>query len=84
MKTLEVPDDCYRAIKLPEQEVPARLRKELALRLYSKGLLTFGKARELAGVTRWEFHDLLGEGAIPRRYDMEELAEDLQTLEEIE
>ena len=45
---LELPGDLYRAIKLPSAEVPQRLRRELAVRLYDKGLLTFGKARELA------------------------------------
>jgi predicted HTH domain antitoxin len=49
--------------------------------LYQKGLLAFGKARELAGMTKWEFHLLLGEEEIIRRYDLEELKEDLKTLE---
>jgi len=37
----------------------------------------------MAEMTRWDFHDLLGEEGIPRRYDVEELEEDLQTLEEL-
>ena len=48
-----------------------------------KGLLTFGKARELAEMPRWAFHDLLGEEGIQRRYDMEELEDDLKTLKEL-
>jgi predicted HTH domain antitoxin len=79
--TLEIPDDVVQAIKLPVEEVPIRLRRELALRLYEKGLLSFGKAHELAGMTRWAFHDLLGEEGIPRRYDEADLEEDLQTLQ---
>jgi hypothetical protein len=51
--------------------------------IYAKGLLSFGKARQLAGMTRWDFHELLGEEGILRRYDVEELEEDLQTLEEL-
>ena len=78
---LELPGDLYRAIKLPSAEVPQRLKRELAVRLYDKGLLTFGKARELAEMTRWDFHDLLGTEGILRRYDVEELAEDLAVLE---
>jgi predicted HTH domain antitoxin len=78
---LEIPGDLYRAIKLPSAEVPRRLKRELAVRLYDKGLLTFGKARELAEMTRWDFHDLLGEEGVLRRYDMEELEEDLAVLE---
>ena len=33
---IEMPDAVMRAIKVPEQEVPARLRRELAIRLYSR------------------------------------------------
>ena len=68
---------------MPPEEVPIRLERELAIRLYAKGLLSFGKARQLAGMTRWDFHELLGEEGILRRYDVEELEEDLQTLEEL-
>jgi predicted HTH domain antitoxin len=79
--SIEIPEDLMQAIKLPVAEAPTRLRRELALRLYEKGLLSFGKARELAGMSRWAFHDLVGEEGIPRRYDVEELEEDLKTLE---
>ena len=80
---IEIPEDLLQAIRLPAEEAPVRLKRELAIRLYAKGLLSFGKARQLAGMSRWDFHDLLGEEGIPRRYDVEELEEDLQTLEEL-
>jgi predicted HTH domain antitoxin len=79
--SIEVTEDLVHAIKLPAEEVPARLKRELAIRLYTKGLLSVGKARQLAGMTRWAFHDVLGEEGILRRYDIQELEEDLQTLE---
>ncbi|GAH82450.1 unnamed protein product, partial [marine sediment metagenome] len=69
------------ALRVPPEEKLARLRQELAVRLYQKGLLPFGKARELAGMSKWEFHVLLGDEGIVRRYDVEELKEDLRTLE---
>jgi predicted HTH domain antitoxin len=80
---LEVPEDLIQAIRLPTEEIPSRLKKELAVRLYSKGLLTFGKARQLAEMTRWDFHDLISEEVICRRYGVEELEDDLKTLEEL-
>lgn len=82
--TIELSEDLMDAVRLPPQEVPARLRRELALRLYEKMLLTFGKARELAGMTRWAFHELLGEEGIPRRYDVQEFEEDLKTLRRLD
>lgn len=78
---LEISGDLVEALRVPPEEQASRLRRELAIRLYQKGLLPFGKARELAGMTKWEFYLLLGEEGIVRRYDLEELAEDLKTLE---
>lgn len=81
---LEMPDDLFEALRLPPEERVMRLRRELAVRLYQKGLLSFGKARELAGMGKWEFYDLLGEEGIIRHYDLEELEEDLKTLEKFD
>lgn len=78
--TLEIPGELVEALRVPPEEHQARLRRELAVRLYQKRLLSFGKARELAGMSEWEFHLLLGEEGILRRYDTEELEEDLKTL----
>lgn len=77
---LEIPDDIGEALRLPAAERPARLRRELALRLYQKGLMSFGKARQLTGMSAWDFHRLLGEEGIERSYDLEELEHDLRTL----
>jgi len=81
---IDLPENLTEAIKLPPKEVPMRLRRELAVRLYEKRLLGFGKARQLAEMPMWEFQRLLGEEGIPRSYDVEELEKDLGTLEELE
>ncbi|WP_258083093.1 UPF0175 family protein [Thermococcus thermotolerans] len=68
-------------MKIPDEEIERRVKVELALRLYEKGILSFGQARRLAGLSKWEFIELLakeGEG-IP--YDEEELENDLRVLE---
>jgi predicted HTH domain antitoxin len=81
---LELPPDVREALRIPVAEQEARLRRELAIRLYEKGLLSFGKARELAGLSKWEFHELLAAEGVPRHYDLEELEADLQTLEDLQ
>jgi predicted HTH domain antitoxin len=81
---VELPEELVEAIKLPPEEVPLRLKRELAVRLYEKRLLGFGKARQLAGMTKWEFQQLLGDEGVLRSYDVEELEKDLKTLEEFE
>lgn len=68
-------------MRLPEDERLTRLQRELAIRLYQKGLLSFGKARKLASLSKWEFHELLSQEGIKRSYDEEELEDDLATLE---
>jgi predicted HTH domain antitoxin len=75
--TLQVPDSVARSLRLPENEVEERLRCELALSLYAQGILSFGKATELATLTRFQFADLVARRGIPRHYGQDELAEDL-------
>jgi predicted HTH domain antitoxin len=74
---LYVPDSITRAIRLPEERMMQRLLEELASALYAQGLLSFGKARELAGMGKYEFGRLLGERGVPRHYGREELEDDL-------
>lgn len=78
---LEIPDQVTEELRIPPDEHLNRVRIELAIRLYQKNILSFGKARELAQVGKWEFHELLGQENIERHYDLEELEIDLQTLE---
>ena len=80
----EIPDDLFHAMKLPPGEAQVRIRCELAVRLYEKGVLSFGKARELSQLTRWEFHELLAKEGVARRYDVDEFEEDMKTLEDLD
>ena len=78
---LEIPEQVTEVLRIPPDERLNRVRIELAIRLYQKSILSFGKARELAQLTKWEFHELLGQENIERQYDLEELETDLETLE---
>jgi len=75
--TLEVPSEVVDAVKLPPAEVEGELRKELALALYRRGVLSLGKARILAGMTRWQFEQVLSDRQIPRHYTETDLQDDL-------
>jgi predicted HTH domain antitoxin len=74
---IEIPDSVVQAIRLPEERLPQELRVELAMALYAQGLLSFGKARELAEMGKYEFGKLLGERQISRHYGREELEDDI-------
>lgn len=75
---LEIPKEVLYAMKLPLAEAKEELHKELALALYQRGILSLGKARELAGMKRWEFEELLGRRQIPRHYGIEDLEDDIR------
>ncbi|NJL83359.1 MAG: UPF0175 family protein [Chloroflexaceae bacterium] len=80
---LEIPSQIADSLQVPPLDRLPRVQRELAVRLYQKGLLSFGKARELAQMTKWEFHSLLGDEGVERSYDLEELENDLNTLEQL-
>ena len=74
---LRIPATVAAAIRLPELRLTDELLVELAVTLYAQQLLSFGKARELAGMGKFEFGQLLGARQILRHYGTEELADDL-------
>lgn len=74
---LEIPDSVAHALRLPPTEQRQQLIVELALSLYAQGILSFGKARELANMDKLEFGLLLGKRKLPRHYNSEDLQDDL-------
>ncbi len=74
---LQIPESVVQAIRLPEDRIKQELMTELALALYSQGIVSFGKARELAGLGKYEFGVLLGHREIFRHYGADELKDDL-------
>jgi predicted HTH domain antitoxin len=51
---------------------------ELSMSLYQRKILSFGKARELSGLSKWQFHEELGKRKIERHYDAVAFEEDLK------
>jgi len=76
---IEVPEN----IRVPPSELEERLRIELALRLYEKGIASLGQARRIAGLSKWDFLELLVKEGIPLHYGEEELREDLEVAKEL-
>ncbi len=74
---LDIPESIAQSLRLPAPEVMPRLRTELALALYAREILSFGKASELAEVSRFAFGDLFAQRDIPRHYTEDELTQDL-------
>jgi len=73
---LEVPQDILDSARLTAPE----LKLELALSLYAQGRLAIGKARELAGLSLWEFRQVIAARCIAAHYDLKSRNRDLQTF----
>lgn len=79
MIPIEIPREVIHATRM----TPLKLRRELAIYLFEQGRLSFGKAREMTGMTAWAFQQLLGSRGIAIHYDVEDYEEDLTTLKEL-
>jgi predicted HTH domain antitoxin len=77
--SIEIPREITHAAKM----TPDELRLELAVHLFSVQKLSFGKAREMAGMTVATFQQLLGGRGIPPHYDVSDYQEDLKTLSQL-
>jgi len=79
LNALEISQDILDSARLTVSD----LKIEIAVNLYSQNRLSFGKARELAGMPMWQFRQLLASRRIPPHYDVDDLEEDLITLREL-
>src|SRR5215475_14540759 len=73
---IEIPQEVLHAARM----TPEEMKRELDVLIFQQAKLSFGKARELAGMTLWAFQQLLGSRGIPVHYDVADYEEDLATL----
>ncbi len=74
--TLTIPDIALERMNITQEE----LRLELAALLYEKPSLSFGQAKNLAGLSHLGFQHALKKRNIPLNYDVKAFHEDLETL----
>jgi len=78
-QTLAIPQDILSSARLTLDD----LKVELAVHLYEEGRLSVGKARELANMSLWTFRHLLASRKIPVHYTVDDLEDDVQTLQKL-
>jgi hypothetical protein len=54
--SIEIPPEVIHTTRMSPQD----MKRELALALFQQEKISFGKAREMAGMTVWAFQQLLG------------------------
>ena len=80
----DVPDDLFDE-RFREEEFLTQLKEEAVIKLFTAGRLSSGYAASLLGITRRDFLELLQKQGLPFvRYTEEDLAKDLETIQEIE
>ncbi len=85
METLSVdfPRDLINIFKIREKEFPHKIRETLSVELYREGLISIGKASEIANVSIWEMQEILAQRKIPLNYYSEDLEADIKTLKKV-
>ena len=82
MSSIDLPAAVLDAIAAPPEDREPIVRQELAVSLSREEYLSFGKARELAGLSKAAFQWLLGEREVERHYTAEDLALDAEYARE--
>jgi predicted HTH domain antitoxin len=77
--SIEIPREILHATRMTPQD----LKLELAISLFQQGKLSFGKAREMTGMTVWAFQQMLAGREISLHYDVTDYEEDKATLKEL-
>lgn len=75
-KALRVSEEVVTATRMSEEE----LAREFAVFLYREGKLSLARAKEIAGMDRVAFQQLLASRGIPIRYGKADLRRDVATL----
>jgi predicted HTH domain antitoxin len=82
---VEVPEDLLELLKrsrIGERPLAEQVRFALAVQLFQEGVISVGKAAEIAGEARAPFELLLGSMGIPPvRYSLQDYEQDSKNLE---
>ncbi len=57
--------------------------EDYALKLYQNGEVSLGRAAEISSLSIWEFLDKLAEKKIPLNYSVDDLKNDIETVEKL-
>lgn len=81
--SIDFPRDLINIFKIREKEFPHKVRETLSIELYREGLVSIGKAAEIAKVSIWEMQEILARKKVPLNYYSEDLEADIKTLRKV-
>ena len=81
---INIPSDLFIALNKSEEELKREIRVISAMKFYETGKLTLGKAAQFAGLSRWDFENLLADNHIPiSNLEIEDIDGDLEKMQAI-
>ncbi len=81
---VEVPDSAFSALRRSPKEFAREMRIAAAILWYHQGLVSQGKAAEIAGLSRADFLDALFRAQVPAcQVTAEELKEELESWQRL-
>lgn len=78
---VEVPDSVFLALRESPAGVARDIRVAAAVNWFARGLVSQGRAAELAGISRWEFLEELGRRGVPAiNITLDDLRQELREI----
>ena len=81
MILIEIPEEIAENFRLPPKQIKNHLKRELAIRLVRECICTSAQGARLAQMPRLAFERLLGERKVPWPGNIDDIKEDISTLE---
>ncbi|MCG7849058.1 MAG: UPF0175 family protein [ANME-2 cluster archaeon] len=81
--SVDLPGDLINIFKIRERDFPFVIRETLSIELYREGLISIGKAAEIAGISIWKMQEILANRKVPIHYYPEDLEKDIRTLKKV-
>ena len=82
-----IPEDVYSTLRTQgifREKLAERTQRLLAMRFFQERLLSLGQAARLAGMSRWQFIELLSENDLPvLDFNDEELADEFAAVAQL-
>lgn len=78
--SVDLPRELIRILKIREKDFSKAVLESMAVELYREGLISLGKAAEVAKVSKWEMFEILAAKKVPLQYYPEDLKQDIKTL----
>jgi len=80
---VELPEEVLASARINQHDAPREVTRLAVFEMYREGLISLGKACELAEMSLWEFYDLNKKLGITLSYDREEWRRDKEAVESL-